>query len=220
MPNELDETDVSTINHEGRDIHVIEKKITVTLDGADKAVNVGVWFIFIIGGVIYGMRKAKALSYFQQLQQKIQHAASTIDNYLLQRVNILQNTAKLVEKAVDLDKSTFAEIARLRSGAVASDEARIELAEKLNAAEKSINLAFENYPELKANENFLDLQAQLEGTENRIAEARRAFNETAKEYNTAVRRFPNNLLASIFGFSSKGYFEADEAAKTAPKVEF
>ena len=81
-------------------------------------------------------------------------------------------------------------------------------------------LVVENYPELKANENFLDLQAQLEGTENRIAEARRAFNETAKEYNVAVRRFPANLLAGAFGFSTKGYFEAEETAKSAPKVEF
>ena len=81
-------------------------------------------------------------------------------------------------------------------------------------------LVVENYPELKANENFLDLQAQLEGTENRIAEARRAFNETAKDYNTSVRRFPANILANIFGFGTKGYFEADEAAKAAPKVEF
>ena len=81
-------------------------------------------------------------------------------------------------------------------------------------------MVVENYPELKANENFLDLQAQLEGTENRIAEARRQFNETAKAYNVKVRTFPSNIVASIFGFDAKGYFEADEAAKTAPKVEF
>jgi len=78
----------------------------------------------------------------------------------------------------------------------------------------------EAYPDLKANENFKDLQAQLEGTENRIAEARRNFNETAKKFNTAVRRFPSNIVASICGFEKKPYFEADEAAASAPKVEF
>ena len=78
----------------------------------------------------------------------------------------------------------------------------------------------ENYPELKANENFLDLQAQLEGTENRIAEARRIFNEKAQKYNKKVRFFPSNIIASMFGFKTKGYFEADAGTDVVPKVAF
>ena len=78
----------------------------------------------------------------------------------------------------------------------------------------------ENYPDLKANQNFSELQAELAGTENRIATERRKYNETAKAYNTMVRRFPRNILASMFGFGQKGYFEADENASAAPKVEF
>lgn len=78
----------------------------------------------------------------------------------------------------------------------------------------------ESYPDLKANQNFLELQAQLEGTENRINEARRKFNNTAKEYNTAIRRFPKSLLASMFGFDKRAYFEATEGAQNAPVVEF
>ena len=78
----------------------------------------------------------------------------------------------------------------------------------------------ENYPDLKANQNFRDLQAQLEGTENRITIARQMFNETAKAYNKTIRRFPNNILAGIFGFEKKPYFEAEEGASKAPKVEF
>ena len=78
----------------------------------------------------------------------------------------------------------------------------------------------ENYPDLKANQNFRDLQAQLEGTENRIATERMKFNETARSYNTMVRSFPRNIFASMFGFDTKGYFEASEEARTAPKVEF
>ncbi len=78
----------------------------------------------------------------------------------------------------------------------------------------------ERYPDLKANQNFLELQAQLEGTENRIAVERRKFNEVTRTYNTYIRRFPQNLMAGMFGFEKKAYFEAEEQAAKAPKVEF
>lgn len=78
----------------------------------------------------------------------------------------------------------------------------------------------ENYPELKANQNFLELQSQLEGTENRINVARKDFNDTAKKYNTSLRRFPRNIIASMFGFEKRNYFEAEAGAEKAPKVEF
>ena len=78
----------------------------------------------------------------------------------------------------------------------------------------------ENYPDLKANQNFLELQSQLEGTENRINVARRDFNEAAKQYNTSIRRFPKNIIAGMFGFEKKAYFEAEKGAEQAPKVEF
>ena len=78
----------------------------------------------------------------------------------------------------------------------------------------------ENYPDLKANQNFLELQAQLEGTENRIAVARKDFNAAAQRYNVAVRRFPSNLIAGLFGFEKKPYFEASEGADKAPEVQF
>jgi LemA protein len=78
----------------------------------------------------------------------------------------------------------------------------------------------ENYPELKANENFLSLQSQLEGTENRIAVERKKYNETARNYNTEIRQFPKNIVAGMFGFEKKPYFEAAEGAQEAPKVEF
>ena len=78
----------------------------------------------------------------------------------------------------------------------------------------------ENYPDLKANQNFLELQAQLEGTENRINVARKDFNDSTKAYNASIRKFPKNILASIFGFSKRAYFEAVEGAEKAPKVEF
>lgn len=78
----------------------------------------------------------------------------------------------------------------------------------------------ENYPDLKANQNFLELQAQLEGTENRINVARMNFNEATKKYNTAIRRFPKNILAGMFGFEKRSYFESQDGAETAPQVQF
>lgn len=78
----------------------------------------------------------------------------------------------------------------------------------------------ENYPELKANQNFRDLQVQLEGTENRITQERRKFNEVVQDFNTYIRQFPRNLIAGMFGFEKKGYFEADKGAEKAPTVDF
>ena len=91
---------------------------------------------------------------------------------------------------------------------------------ELGAALGRLLMITENYPDLKANQNFADLQAQLEGTENRIATERMKYNDAARAYNTAVRSFPKNIIASIFNFETKGYFSAKEGADTAPVVEF
>jgi LemA protein len=104
-----------------------------------------------------------------------------------------------------------------------SPEAIQEFQKSQDALSQSLGrllVSVERYPELKANQNFLELQAQLEGTENRISTERRAFNEATQEYNSSVRRFPNNITAGIFGFKQKGYFTAEAGANTAPKVEF
>lgn len=91
---------------------------------------------------------------------------------------------------------------------------------EVGAALGRLLMITENYPDLKANQNFMALQEQLEGTENRIQVARQKFNLTAKTYNTSIRRFPTNILAGMFGFESKAYFEAEAGADKAPKVEF
>ncbi|HOI87132.1 MAG TPA: LemA family protein, partial [Lentimicrobium sp.] len=90
----------------------------------------------------------------------------------------------------------------------------------LGSALSRLMVVVERYPDLKANQNFLDLQAQLEGTENRIAVERRNFNETAQAYNSTIRRFPDNILAGIFGFDKKAYFQAESGAEQAPEVQF
>ena len=141
---QLDETDVTLENTAGRDVHVIDKKVPVELNGTDKFVNVGVWFLFIIGGVVYTVKKNHARSYFKQLEQKIQHDASTIDNYMAQRVSILQNTAKLLDKAIALDKETFVDVAKARAGSSTDkDAARNELQGKLDMAQNSIDVVLE-----------------------------------------------------------------------------
>lgn len=103
---------------------------------------------------------------------------------------------------------------------VVSDESVQAAWGELSSALGRLLLIQENYPELKANQNFLELQAQLEGTENRIATERMKFNEAAKAFNTGIRRFPDNIIASMFGFEKKAYFEAQAGAETTPKVEF
>ena len=110
---------------------------------------------------------------------------------------------------VDPDKLTEENIAAFQS-------AQGELGNAIGRLLVSV----EQYPDLKANQNFLELQAQLEGTENRITVERQKFNDTAKAYNTQVRSFPANIIASMFNFEQKGYFKAAEGAQTAPKVEF
>ena len=119
--------------------------------------------------------------------------------------------------------------ARAKATQITVDPAKLDAAgiAKFQAAQGELSQAIgklimlkENYPELKANQNFLELQAQLEGTENRISTERKKYNDSARSYNTMVRSFPRNIIASMFGFETKGYFEASEEAKTAPKVEF
>ncbi|NTW26427.1 MAG: LemA family protein, partial [Lentimicrobium sp.] len=90
----------------------------------------------------------------------------------------------------------------------------------LSSALSRLMVVVEKYPDLKANQNFMDLQAQLEGTENRIATERRNFNQTAQDYNTQIRRFPSNIFAGMFGFDKKAYFQADAGAEKAPEVKF
>jgi LemA protein len=92
--------------------------------------------------------------------------------------------------------------------------------DNLSSALSRLLVAVENYPQLKANENFLQLQAQLEGTENRISVERKRFNEAVQAYNTAIKRFPTNIIAGMFGFREKQYFKAAAEAQTAPKVKF
>lgn len=148
---------------------------------------------------------------YQRRSDLIPNLVATVKGYASHERETLEGVMEARGKAMGLGGGNLSE-----ESVAAYGKAQGEVSSALNR----LLMVAENYPDLKANENFLDLQAQLEGTENRIAEARRAFNEVAREYNSYLRRFPNNIIAGMFGFQQKGYFEADEDAKKAPKVEF
>ena len=148
MANELDEM-TGPVNEAGRDVNVIEKQIPVKVGVGSTIFQVILWILGIIPGLIFLFVKISAGKKLSQLQQKVQQAASQVDNYLEQRVIILQNAAKLVEKGMDLDKSTFTEIAKLRAGGAQSFSEQNAAMENVNA---KIAVALENYPELKAHQ--------------------------------------------------------------------
>ena len=145
MGNELDELK-DYVNEEGRDVNVIEKQLKVTVGWGSKLFEVLLWVPLIIPGLIFQFMKVNAGNYFSKLQQKLQHDASQIDNYLEQRVVILQNAAKLLDKAIELDKTTLTEIAAYRSGSHKDDE-RNAVAQKAEQVAAQINVAMENYPD-------------------------------------------------------------------------
>jgi len=158
-------------------------------------------------------------------------AWAQVENVYQRRADLIPNLVATVKGYAEHEAATLEDVtaARSRATQVVVDPSDLEPEEiaRFNKAQGELSSALgrllmitENYPDLKANENFRDLQAQPEGTENRIATERMKFNEAARSYNTLIRRFPDNIIASMFDFEKKGYFEAQEGAETAPKVEF
>ena len=165
------------------------------------------------------------------MQEDVSAQWSNVENQYQRRLYLIPNLVNIVKGYAAHEQNTLNGVVEARAKATQMqinvdnlDEAAMK---KLNAIQGELSTALsrlmaitENYPELKANENFRDLQAQLEGTENRIAVERRKFNDTARIYNTGIRQFPKNILAGMFGFTPKPYFEANAGAENAPKVEF
>ena len=163
--------------------------------------------------------------------ENVQAAWSQVENVYQRRADLIPNLVATVKGYAAHESQTLENVIAARSKAtqITVDPTNLteEALAKFNAAQGELSSALgrllmltENYPDLKASQQFSDLQAQLEGTENRITTERMKFNETAKAYNTLIRKFPDNIIASMFGFEKKGYFEAQAGAETAPKVEF
>ena len=184
MANELDELQ-GTINEQGRDVNVIEKQIPVKVGVGSTVFEIMLWVLGIIPGLIFLWRKIVARRELSQLQQKIQHSASQIDNYLEQRVQILQNVVGIVEKSVALDKEVMTSVAAFRSGVRPGDDNRNEVSGKLDQAMNSINVAFEAYPDLKAHRSLADAMQQNSYLQREITAAREVYN---KDFNIMLHK--------------------------------
>ncbi len=165
------------------------------------------------------------------LDEATKTAWSNVETQYQRRADLIPNLVSTVKGYASHEESTLQAVIEARSKAtsvnISMDELTPEKIAEYQKAQSAVTSALgrliavsENYPDLKANQNFLELQAQLEGTENRISVARKEFNTAIQSYNTSVRVFPANIIAMIFDFEQKPYYEADESAAAAPKVEF
>jgi len=166
-------------------------------------------------------------------QEEVSEKWSQVENVYQRRMDLIPNLVETVRGYAEHERETFQAVTEARSqakGIMQVPENILnnpemfnkfqEAQSQLSGALQRLMVVVERYPELKANENFLSLQDQLEGTENRITVERRRFNETARKYNTYIKQFPRNIIANIFGFGPKPYFKAEEGAEKAPEVKF
>jgi len=190
-----------------------------------KKILIPVGILLVLGIFIY-MKAVGTYNQFVQLEEGINGEWAEVETQYQRRIDLIPNLVNTVKGYADFEQETLTGVVEARSKAtsVQIDPTNLtpeKLAQdQLSGALSRLLVTVEKYPDLKANQNFLELQAQLEGTENRIAVARRNFNESIKGYNSTLRVFPNNLFAGWYGFAAKGYFEAAAGAENAPKVEF
>ncbi len=196
--------------------------------------NKGLWIalavIVVIGIVIYASFKG-TYNRMVTLDEQVNSSWSQVVTDYQRRMDLIPNLVNTVKGYADFEQKTLTDVVEARAKATSVnldvnnlDAGTIDKIQQtqgaLSSALSRLLVTIERYPDLKANTNFRDLQAQLEGTENRIANARRKFNEATQTYNSYIRQFPNNIFATTFGFDRKPYFEAEAGAEKAPKVQF
>ena len=218
MANALDELG-NDVLEEGLDVKVIAKKLPVKVGVGSLIFEIILWLLGIIPGLVFLFKKISAKNYFQQLEQKIQHNASQIDNYLEQRVIVLQNCARLVDKAIELDKSTFETIAKYRAGS--DDESRNEVAGKLDSLTTSVQVAMENYPDLQAHQEIKDAMKQNMYLQREITAARELYNDTVNTWNREIFAWPTKMIvAAKNGYTTRIPFVASSEIKQKAKEVF
>ena len=193
----------------------------------------GCGLLIVLLGLIVLMGGCGSYNRLVGLSQDVDSKWAQVQTDYQRRYDLIPNLVNTVSGAANFEKSTLTEITRARASVgqaqvnrnqAPASQAELEqfqrAQDQLSSAVSRLLVVVERYPDLKANSGFRDLQAQLEGTENRIAVARRDFNLAVQNYNTAVKRFPTVLLAGLFGFPPKPYFQSAAGAETPPKVQF
>ncbi len=187
--------------------------------------------VILVAAALIVLWGVSAYNRFVTRNEKIENTWGQVENQYQRRSDLIPNLVATVKGYATHEEKTLTEVvdARAKATQITVDPKNLtpEALAAYQAAQGDITSALgrlmavrEAYPDLKANQNFIELQAQLEGTENRITVARKDFNDAVREYNVAVRRFPSNIIAKMFDFGAKPYFEAKEGAETAPVVEF
>ena len=248
MANLLDEV-TGPVNESGRDVHVIDKQLAVTVGTGSTLFQIALWvvipvlvllFVAIMGstmenpllvavvgclvgilpGVIFIFMKISARNYFQQLEQRIQAEASNIDNYLEQRVQILQNVVGLVERAIDLDKDVMKAVAALRSGGV-NEGNRSDVNAQVNTAFGRLFPQVEAYPELKAHSAIADAMQQNNYLQREITAARTIYNSRVTQWNTDIFSWPTKMIvAAQQGYTTRIPFTASAEIREAARSKF
>lgn len=199
------------------------------------AVLLGCLGLLILALVVFAMWGVGVRNNLVTLEEQVDAQWSQVENVYQRRLDLIPNLVRTVEGAADFERNTLRDVVEARArvgqvmqqapGAATTTDPQAfqqfaQAQESLGGALSRLLVVVERYPELKANQNFLALQTQLEGTENRITVERRRYNEVAQQFNTAVRRFPANLIASLTGFERKQYFRGAAGADQAPEVQF
>lgn len=217
MANELDEM-TGPVNTEGRDVNVIEKQLPVKVGFGSTLFEIALWLLGILPGLIFLFMKIKAKNYFQQLQQKLQADASNIDNYLEQRVQILQNVVPLVEKAIDLDKDVMTTVAAYRGGGKVD---RNTLSQQLDMGFGRLFPQVEAYPELKAHSAIADAMQQNAYLQKEITAARALYNDTVNQWNRDIFDWPTKMIvAAREGYTTRIPFTASVETKARAREVF
>jgi LemA protein len=169
----------------------------------------GGWFLSTYNGLVTA-------------QEGVDAGWAQVESQYQRRADLIPNLVETVKGFAAQEKEIFVEVTKYRSqwGAAKTQDEKIEAAKGMDSAISRLLMVSENYPQLKSNENFLALQSQLEGTENRIAVERMRYNEIVKDYNTRLKRMPGSMIAGMYSFEPKLYFEAEKGAESAPKVNF
>ncbi len=248
MANSLDEV-TGPVNDAGRDVHVIDKQLSVEVGFGSTLFQIALWvvgpvlvllFVLLLGstmtnpllvgvvgclvgilpGVIFIFMKISARNYFQKLEQRIQAEASNIDNYLEQRVQILQNVVGLVERAIDLDKDVMKAVAALRSGSV-NEGNRSDVNAQVNTAFGRLFPQVEAYPELKAHNAIADAMQQNNYLQREITAARTVYNSRVTQWNTDIFSWPTKMIvAAQQGYTTRIPFTATVETREAARGKF